>query len=130
MIYFDIETRQFAVSQMMKSNNLEKANRSMAKNSQPKQGGNFMGKLGTGLNLAGGAVSLVSGLAGMKKMLNTRYSVVFLNNNGPQHKSVIANSPIEAVEKIKKSTSGSKYRAFRLPDQDDQSQDYFTSLKQ
>lgn len=67
--------------------------------------------------------------AAAKSLMGQKYSVVFKSELGPQHKTVTAGSPIAAVQKVSKSTKGTQYKAFRLPDQDDASQEYYQSLK-
>lgn len=89
-----------------------------------------MEKFGTGLGIAATAIGAVSGVVGLKKMLdNPTFSVVFLNsNNVPSSKTIKAPTPIAAINKVSQVTKGSKFKAFRMPDQDDQSQEYYNSL--
>lgn len=81
------------------------------------------------------AISTGLGIAGsMAAIHNTyrdsKFSVVFLDNNGPKSIQVRAGSPVQAVQKVKsKHPYGSKYRAFRLPNEDQESQSYYMALE-
>lgn len=82
------------------------------------------------LGLGASAVGMGSGLVGMHQALSDpSFSVVYLDQSGnPKSKTVKAKSPIDAISKIKSKERISKARAFRMPEQDDSSQDYYDSL--
>lgn len=80
-----------------------------------------------GLGLATTGIGMHQAMKGYGSKV--RFSVVFVESGGPQHVSVKANSPIDATQQVKsKHPTASKIKAFRLPDQDDQSQEYYQSL--
>lgn len=82
---------------------------------------------------AGAAVGLAAGGIGlMKSLANEKFSVIFLNSQGrPTQSTVGANSPLNAVKKVQMKVKGAtKLRAFRLPGQDDESQEYYNSLSE
>lgn len=87
-------------------------------------------KAGKYAGAAAAGLGLISAGIGVKKSLeNPKFSVVALGSNGPQAVTVKAESPIQAITKAKlKIKNGSRFKAFRLPDQDDQSQEYYDSL--
>lgn len=83
--------------------------------------------LSMGIGIAGSTLGLASGLKGLSD--KQQFSVVYNTPDGPKHKSVKAKSPMDAISSVKSSVGNiSQARAFRLPDQDDQSQQYFESL--
>lgn len=89
--------------------------------------GNHGAAIGAGLGIATGVLGLKDALKGG---VSNKFNVVYLLN-GAKSKTVKAKSPNEAVAKVKSQTpGGSKYRAFRVPDQDDQSQDYMEAISQ
>lgn len=80
-----------------------------------------------GLGLATAGIGMHQAMKGYGSKV--RFSVVFMENGSPRHISIKANSPIEASQQVRsKHPTASKIKAFRLPDQDDQSQEYYQSL--
>lgn len=94
--------------------------------------GSTASKITTALGLAGAGVGLATGLVGLKRSMSDKviFSVVYLNSNGlPKSSTIKAATPVEAISKLKSNNpKATRIKAFRLPDQDDQSQEYYNSL--
>lgn len=120
---YDSDTRSFAIKGSMISKLGNKALNTV--------GGSKAGKLTIGLNLGIAALGVASAAKGAHSAFKdgSKFSVVFKTESGPMSKTVTAKSPVEAITKVGKLNKGTGFRAFRMPDQDDKSQDYFNSLK-
>lgn len=84
-------------------------------------------KLTVAATLAGTAASLAT----LPKQLSdkARYGVAGVGSNGkPISKTVRALSGVDAIRKVKSTHTGSRFRAFKIPEQDDEYQDYMTQL--
>ena len=89
----------------------------------------WSGNLMTGLAIAGTAAQLAT----LPKQLSNKekYGVAGLGLNGkPINKTLMALSGQDAINKVKKSYKGSKFKAFKIPEQDDQYSAYIESLSE